>query len=92
MNQEKLNEINQISNQIENIDGFVDAMSRSPKYMRIFSREPAKKRIVFRRPAYGFLDSREYTVPEKLKEEVLNVIKDHKEKLISRQKELWGGE
>lgn len=92
MNQEKLDEINNIGNQISDIEKFLVYMSRTPQRMHIFSKEPVKRRIIFRRPAYVFLERKEFTASEELETDLLNVLREHKDKLIARQEELWGGE
>ena len=90
MNQEKLKRINQISEEISEIEKFLDYMTRGTGRIKVLSKKPVDRNIFFRRPSYGVLENYDYTVPKELTSEVLKVIKDHRDKLISEQNVLWG--
>lgn len=92
MNQEKLKRINEISKEISEIEKFLDCMTRGTGRLNVLSKKPVDRNIFFRRPSYGCLENYDYTVPKELTSEVLKVIIDHREKLISEQNLLWGGE
>ena len=92
MNQEKLKRINQISEEISKIEKFLDYMTRGTGRIKVLSKKPVDRNIFFRRPSYGVLENYDYTVPKELTSEVLKVIRDHRDKLISEQNVLWGGE
>ena len=92
MNQEKLKRINQISEEISKIEKFLDYMTRGTGRIKVLSKKPVDRNIFFRRPSYGVLENYDYTVPKELTSEVLKVIKDHRDKLISEQNVLWGSE
>ena len=92
MNQEKLKRINEISKEISEIEKILDYMTRGTGRLKVLSKKPVDRNIFFRRPSYGILENYDYTVPKELTGEVLKVIRDHREKLISEQNVLWGGE
>lgn len=90
MNQEKLKRINEINKDISEIEKFLDFMAFSRGKINILGKISVKKSIIVRIPFYGRSDNYDYTVPEELTSEVLKVIRDHREKLISEQNVLWG--
>ena len=92
MNQEKLKRINEISKEISEIEKFLDFMTFSRGKINILGKISVEKSIIVRIPSYGRSSSYDYTVPEELTSEVLKVIRDHREKLISEQNVLWGSE
>ena len=92
MNQEKLKRVNEINKDISEIEKFLDFMAYSRGNINILGKISVEKSIIFRIPAYGGSVSYDYTVPKELTSEVLKVIRDHREKLISEQNVLWGSE
>lgn len=92
MNQEKLKRVNEINKDISEIEKFLDYMTRGTGRIKVLSKKPVDRNIFFRRPSYGVLLNYDYTVPKELTSEVLKVIRDHREKLISEQNVLWGSE
>lgn len=92
MNQEKLKRVNEINKDISEIEKFLDYMTRGTGGIKVLSKKPVDRNIFFRRPSYGVLLNYDYTVPEELTSEVLKVIRDHRDKLISEQNVLWGSE
>lgn len=92
MNQEKLKRINEINKDISEIEKFLDSMVMSRGKINIFSKKSVERDTILRRPAYGGYGNYDYTVPKELTSEVLKVIRDHREKLISEQNVLWGSE
>ena len=92
MNQEKLNRVNEINKDISEIEEFLNFMTFSRGRINIFGKKSVDRSIIFRIPAYGGCVSYDYTVPKELISEVLKVIRDHREKLISEQDVLWGSE
>lgn len=92
MNQEKLKRVNEISKDISEIEKFLNFMAFSRGRINILSKKSVERGIIFRIPAYGGSVNYDYTVPKELTSEVLKVIRDHREKLISEQNVLWGSE
>lgn len=92
MNEEKLKRINEISKEISEIEKFLDYMTRGTSRLKVLSKKPVDRNIFFRRPSYGVLENYDYTVPKELTSEVLKVIRDYREKLISEQNVLWCSE
>ena len=92
MNQEKLKRVNEINEDISEIEKFLNFMAFSRGKINILGKISVEKSIIFRIPSYGRSDSYDYTVPEELTSEVLKVIRDHRERLISEQNVLWGSE
>ena len=92
MNQEKLKRVNEINKDISEIEKFLDFMAYSRGKINILGKISVEKSIFFRIPAYGGSANYDYTVPEDLTSEVLKVIRDHRERLISEQNVLWGSE
>ena len=92
MNQEKLKRVNEINKDISEIEEFLNFMERGRGRLEILSKKSVDRCIIFRRPSYGILENYDYTVPEELNSEVLKVIRDHRERLISEQNVLWGSE
>ena len=92
MNQEKLKRVNEINKDISEIEKFLDFMAYSRGKINILGKISVEKSIIVRIPSYGRTYNYDYTVPKELTSEVLKVIRDHREKLISEQNVLWGGE
>ena len=92
MNQEKLKRVNEINKDIYEIEEFLNFMTFSRGRINILGKKSVERCIIFRIPAYGGSVSYDYTVPKELISEVLKVIRDHREKLISEQNVLWGSE
>ena len=92
MNQEKLKRVNEINKDIYEIEEFLNFMTFSRGRINILGKKSVERCIIFRIPAYGGSVSYDYTVPKELIREVLKVIRDHREKLISEQNVLWGSE
>ena len=92
MNQEKLKRVNEINEDISEIEKFLNFMAFSRGKINILGKISVEKSIIFRIPSYGRSDSYDYTVSEELTSEVLKVIRDHRERLISEQNVLWGSE
>lgn len=92
MNQDKLKRVNEINKDISEIEKFLDYMTRGRGIINILSKKSVASSIIFRRPSCGSLENYDYTVPKELTGEVLKVIRDHREKLISEQNVLWGSE
>ena len=92
MNQEKLKRVNEINKDISEIEEFLNFMTFSRGKINILGKKSVDRCIIFRIPAYGGSVSYDYTVPKELTSEVLKVIRDHREKLISEQNVLWGSE
>ena len=92
MNQEKLKRVNEINKDISEIEKFLDFMAFSRGKINILGKISVDKSIIVRIPYYGRTYNYDYTVPKELTSEVLKVIRDHREKLISEQNVLWGGE
>ena len=92
MNQEKLKRINEINKDISEIEKFLDFMAFSRGKINILGKISVEKSIIVRIPSYGRTYNYDYTVPEELTSEVLKVVRDHREKLISEQNVLWGSE
>ena len=90
MNQEKLKRINEINKDVSEIEKFLDFMAYSRGKINILGKISVERGIIFRIPAYGRTYNYDYTVPKELTSEVLKVIRDHREKLISEQNVLWG--
>ena len=90
MNQEKLNRINEINKDISEIEKFLGFMAFSRGKINILGKISVEKSIIVRIPSYGRSDNYDYTVPKELTSEVLKVIRDHRERLISEQNVLWG--
>ncbi|MGO2981591.1 MAG: hypothetical protein ACTID1_00300 [Pseudolactococcus laudensis] len=92
INQEKLKRVNEIDKEISEIEKFLDYMTRGRGRLEILNKKSIEKGIIFRRPSCGRLENYDYAVPKELTSEVLKVIRDHREKLISEQNVLWGSE
>ena len=92
MNQEKLKRVNEINKDISEIEKFLDFMAYSRGKINILGKISVEKGIIVRIPSYGRTYNYDYTVPKELTSEVLKVIRDHREKLISEQNVLWGSE
>ena len=92
MNQEKLKRVNEINKDISEIEKFLDFMAFSRGKINILGKISVDKSIIVRIPYYGRTYNYDYTVPKELTSEVLKVIRDHREKLISEQNVLWGSE
>ena len=92
MNQEKLKRVNEINKDISEIEKFLDFMAYSRGKINILGKISVEKSIIVRIPSYGRTYNYDYTVPKELTSEVLKVIRDHREKLISEQNVLWGSE
>ena len=92
MNQEKLKRVNEINKDISEIEKFLDFMAFSRGKINILGKISVEKSIIVRIPSYGRSDNYDYTVPKELTSEVLKVIRDYREKLISEQNVLWGSE
>ena len=92
MNQEKLERVNEINKDISEIEKFLDFMAFSRGKINILGKISVEKSIIVRIPSYGRTYNYDYTVPKELTSEVLKVIRDHREKLISEQNVLWGSE
>ena len=92
MNQEKLKRVNEINKDISEIEKFLDFMAYSRGKINILGKISVENSIIVRIPSYGRTYNYDYTVPKELTSEVLKVIRDHREKLISEQNVLWGGE
>ena len=92
MNQEKLKRINEINKDISEIEKFLDFMAFSRGKINILGKISVEKSIIVRIPSYGRTYNYDYTVPKELTSEVLKVIRDYREKLISEQNVLWGSE
>ena len=92
MNQEKLKRINEINKDISEIEKFLDFMAYSRGKINILGKISVEKGIIVRIPSYGRTYNYDYTVPKELTSEVLKVIRDYREKLISEQNVLWGSE
>ena len=92
MNQEKLKRVNEINKDISEIEEFLNFMTFSRGKIKKKKKKSVDRCIIFRIPAYGGSVSYDYTVPKELTSEVLKVIRDHREKLISEQNVLWGSE
>ena len=92
MNQEKLKRVNEINKDISEIEKFLDFMAFSRGRINILGKKSVERGIIFRIPVYGCYVNYDYTVPEELTSEVLKVIRDHGERLISEQNVLWGSE
>ena len=90
MNQEKLKRINEINKDVSEIEKFLDFMAYSRGKINILGKISVERGIIFRIPAYGRTYNYDCTVPKELTSEVLRVIRDHREKLISEQNVLWG--
>ena len=90
MNQEKLKRVNEINKDISEIEKFLDFMAFSRGKINILGKISVEKSIIVRIPSYGRSDNYDYTVPKELTSEVLKVIRDHRERLISEQNVLWG--
>ena len=90
MNQEKLKRINEINKDVSEIEKFLDFMAYSRGKINILGKISVERGIIFRIPSYGRTYNYDYTVPKELTSEVLKVIRDHREKLISEQNVLWG--
>ena len=92
MNQEKLKRVNEINKDISEIEKFLDFMAYSRGKINILGKISVEKSIIVRIPSYGRTYNYDYTVPKELTSEVLKVIRDNREKLISEQNVLWGSE
>ena len=92
MNQEKLKRVNEINKDISEIEKFLDFMAYSRGKINILGKISVEKSIIVRIPSYGRTYNYDYTVPKELTSEVLKVIRDHREKLISEQNVLLGSE
>ena len=92
MNQEKLKRVNEISEEISEIEKFLDFMAYSRGKINILGKISVEKGMIVRIPSYGRTYNYDYTVPKELTSEVLKVIRDYREKLISEQNVLWGSE
>ena len=92
MNQEKLKRVNEINKDISEIEKFLDFMAYSRGKINILGKISVEKGMIVRIPAYGGTYNYDYTVPKELTSEVLKVIRDYREKLISEQNVLWGSE
>ena len=92
MNKEKLKQVNEINKDISEIEKFLDFMAFSRGKINILGKISVEKSIIVRIPSYGRTYNYDYTVPKELTSEVLKVIRDHREKLISEQNVLWGSE
>ena len=92
MNQEKLKRVNEINKDISEIEKFLDFMAFSRGKINILGKISVEKSIIVRIPSYGRTYNYDYTVPKELTSEVLKVIRDYREKLISEQNVLWGSE
>lgn len=90
MNEEKLKRINQISEEISEIECFIEREFRTPVLMSILGIEKKKKKLLFRANGYGIYNNFDYKVPQELTGEVLRVISDYREKLIDEREKLWG--
>ena len=90
MNQDKLKRVNEINKDISEIEKFLDFMAYSRGKINILGKISVERGIIVRIPAYGRSVNYDYTVPKELTSEVLKVIRDHRERLISEQNELWG--
>ena len=92
MNQEKLKRVNEINKDISEIEKFLDFMAYSRGKINILGKISVEKSIIVRIPSYGRTYNYDYPVPKELTSEVLKVIRDYREKLISEQNVLWGSE
>ena len=92
MNQDKLKRVNEINKDISEIEKFLDFMAFSRGKINILGKISVDRSIIFRIPSYGRTYNYDYTVPKELTSEVLKVIRDYREKLISEQNVLWGSE
>lgn len=90
MNQEKLKRVNEINKDISEIEKFLNFMAYSRGKINILGKISVEKSIIVRIPSYGRTYNYDYAVPKELTSEVLKVIRDYREKLISEQNVLWG--
>ena len=90
MNEEKLKQINRISEEITKIERFIEREFRTPVAMSILGIEKKKRRLLLRANGYGIYNNFDYKVPNELTGEVLKVIRDYREKLIDERDKLWG--
>lgn len=86
MNKNKLDRINEIEQEIKVIDKFLERK----EYGIVLRKLKRKFRLSLKTKAYGILGSREYVAPSVIVDEIVKVLINRKEELLSEQKELWG--
>lgn len=88
MNKNNLAEINKIEREIKEVDSIVNNYITAPRNLRLIQ---FKKRFKLRLRGYGVLEEKEYIMDDILTSKLIGILRQHREDLISKQKELWEG-
>ncbi len=86
MNKNNLAEINKIEREIKEVDSIVNTYITAPRNLRLIQ---FKKRFKLRLRGYGVLEEKEYIMDDILTSKVIGILRQYKEDLIAKQKELW---
>lgn len=86
MSKSKLDRINEIQRELRDIDNFLERK----EYGIVLQKLKRKFKLSLKTRAYGILASREYVIPSVIVDEIVKVLINRKEELLSEQKEIWG--